>query len=155
MNLVPRPNEMTDEQHKAEYERFCAVDATWFSAFDEYGATEEQLRKDIEAGQRDAFTANEVAALLNYQAMAMFMVHVVVAIGNKNREIIEKAMQSAKCAFCDWSYQDELFKVPERTEVSAEEIAGVNERVRLAIVEHIKTCPTHPMREMERQLAER
>lgn len=143
-----------DAMNEEELEALLAAmnDPDYWLAFDRRVAAGGKLRSAVEAG-RDAFTRDEMIAALNYVEATRQVSHVVIGMAAANLAQAKMALSSAICTWCEWKYRDELFDWPADRTVTPEDIVEVNVRVGAQLREHIKVCPSHPMRALEAQLA--
>lgn len=91
---------------------------------------------------------DRLVTVLNWAEEMRLMTAIMLRISERNRN----AYGAAGCAFCEWKYKDSDFQMPLDRVLEPHEISDVNERLRLAIIEHVKVCAGHPMRQMEVEL---
>jgi hypothetical protein len=147
--LIKPIDDWTDE----EKARLFADDAgVWDALAAPYDATK-PLRARIEQGDEGTFSRDDVVLALNYVESTRIIMHFALGLAMKNHRWAQEYFSSALCSYCEWRYRDESFEWPAEREVVADDLKPVQERITLAIREHVKVCPNHPMRALETKLA--
>jgi hypothetical protein len=140
-----------EEWTEAEREKLVEGDPEAWSQIEGDYLAVTAVRARLVAGE-ETFSRGDVATCLNCAESVRVMGHWAFALADRNRQVMQKRLSAALCAFCDWTYTH-TFEVPEERALTPEEVAEADSRINAAIREHIKTCPNHPMRAMERELA--
>lgn len=145
-----------DQLDDAEQEALAAALGTpeWYTdVFDVHVAAGLAVRAAVEAGEWH-FEYSDVVAVLNMHEVSNQLSHQLYALMTQNAKKMHVHLCSARCSYCGWLYRDESIDWPYDREVADEDLRAIEDRISAQVREHMGTCPEHPMRAMERELAE-
>lgn len=148
IELLKSIDELTDAEQTSLAALVCTTE--WWDDIGVHRERADALRERVQPlDEAQAFTRDDVIAGLNYAEAVRIMTHFVFSIGAQNLEAARKFLSSGRCAYCQWTYRDEVFDFPAGRVITDEEMEAASENTSAAIREHVKVCPAHPMRELE------
>ncbi|HET8777933.1 MAG TPA: hypothetical protein VFN76_09770 [Candidatus Limnocylindria bacterium] len=148
MDLMRPLEEWTEDEKRV----LAESESAWTAIPETYERTK-ALRARVVAGAA-SFDRDDMVLALNAIEEVRILTHVILGIGLRKMEHITEYVSSAKCAYCEWLYRDVAADWPAEREITDDDLTEIHARVKVAIRDHVAVCPSHPMRELERRLAE-